>query len=162
VSDRGARQPRLVLLCGLPGSGKSTLARRLAEALPAVRLSADDWLRALGLDFYDEEARDRIDTELWALAQDLLRLGVGVILESGFWTRAERDDKRARARALGAAVELRFLDLPIEELQRRLDRRAAAGGAAEPVVAPADLRAWALLLEPPDADELALFDDPRD
>lgn len=41
--------PRLILVCGLPGAGKTTLARRLADEVPAVRLSGDEWMVALGI-----------------------------------------------------------------------------------------------------------------
>jgi predicted kinase len=49
------KQPRLVLLCGLPASGKTTLACELAEAYGAVRLNLDEWELALGIDQFDEE-----------------------------------------------------------------------------------------------------------
>ena len=77
--------PRLVLVCGLPGAGKSTLAAQLARDIPAVRLTPDEWMAALVIDLWDEDARDRLETRFWQLSQDLLRLGQSVILESGFW-----------------------------------------------------------------------------
>lgn len=103
---------RLILLCGLPGSGKTTLARRLSAELPAVRLCPDEWLADLGADLHDERARDRLERLLWRHARDLLRLGQTVILEYGFWSRAEREEMRRGARALGAAGELAGYDPP--------------------------------------------------
>ena len=58
----------------------------------------------------------------------LLVLGTSVVLEWGFWARSERDEKREAARALGVAVELRFLDAPYDELVRRVVARHAVGG----------------------------------
>src|SRR5512140_3079135 len=109
-------QPRLVLLCGLPASGKTTLARELADSYGAVRLNPDEWELALGIDPFDARFQARLEAEFSRLAERLLALGTSVILEWGFWARSERDEKRELGRSLGAAVELRFLDVPHDEL----------------------------------------------
>lgn len=152
--------PRLILVCGLPGAGKTTLARRLEVELPAVRLCPDEWLAALGIDLWDEMTRDRLETQFWLLARRLLALGQSVMLESGFWLRVDRDAKRLGARALGAAVELRYLDAPLDELYRRIERRDAARAPGDVRITRADLALWATLFQSPDAAELALFDTP--
>ena len=66
---------RLILVCGLPGSGKTTLAKELAPKVPAVRLSPDEWKHDLGIDYYDEQGRVRLENRLWRLGQELLALG---------------------------------------------------------------------------------------
>jgi predicted kinase len=144
-------------MCGLPGSGKTTEARRLAADLGAVRLSPDEWMAALGIDLWDEETRDRLERVFWDLAQDLLRLGQSVILESGFWLRSDRDEKRTGARGIGATVELHYLEKQLEELSRRLERRAATEAGAVRITR-ADLERFAASFQPPDAEEMALFD----
>ncbi|TMR21423.1 ATP-binding protein [Nonomuraea turkmeniaca] len=149
---------RLILLCGLPGSGKTTLARRLAAELPAVRLCPDEWLFHLGLGLFDEPARDRLEKQLWRHAQDLLRLGQTVILEYGFWSRAEREAMRLGARALGAAVQLRYLAVPLEELHRRLESRNAAGDWGTAPITREMLDHYATIFEPPMPEELARYD----
>src|SRR5262249_49116093 len=67
------------------------------------------------------------EAALWALSQELLAQGQSVILEWGHWGRAERDQKRLRARALGVGVELHYLDVPLEALIARVERRNATG-----------------------------------
>src|SRR5919107_5024025 len=144
-TDRNT-MPRLILMCGLPGAGKTTQAKALAAALPFARLSPDEWLTALGFDLFDAAARDRVEQHLWRHAQDLLRVGVDVILENGFWGRAERDRYRRTARDLGATVHLHYLDVPLDELKRR-----------RTVVTGAQLDEYAALFDAPDAAELARF-----
>lgn len=151
---------RLVLICGLPASGKSTLARQLAPKLPAVRLDKDEWVTELGADVWDDEFRVRIERLLWALTQELLAQGQSVILEWGHWARVERDEKRLGARALGVGVELHFLDAPLEELVERADRRTASGEWTASPMTRAHFEEWAQILQPPDEEELLLFDEP--
>jgi len=147
------------LLCGLPASGKTTLARELAETYRAVRLNGDEWKLALGIDPFDDAARVRLERQLLALTERLLTLGTSVVLEWGFWTRAERSELRDFGRSLGAAVELRYLDVPFDELVRRVVERTANGGI--PITAE-HMATYRAAFEPPTDDELAQFDPPLD
>ncbi|PRY28695.1 AAA family ATPase [Umezawaea tangerina] len=147
---------RLFLMCGLPGAGKTTLARRLAAELPAVRLCPDEWMAGLGVDLFDIAFRAELEAVFRRHALELLASGVDVVLENGFWSRAERAELLRDGRAVGAAVELRYLDVPIEELVRRLEVRNREPGEA--VITRAMLEDYAGLFEAPDAAELALFD----
>jgi len=156
TSDNGL-QPRLVLLCGLPASGKTTLARQLAESYGAVRLNMDEWESALDVDPFDDGFQVRLEAKFWELTQRLLVLGTSVVLEWGFWARSERDEKREAARRLGVAVELRFLDAPYEELVKRVVARHAAGGNA---ITEIHMERYHGIFQPPNDDELALYDPP--
>jgi predicted kinase len=149
---------RLVLICGLPGSGKTTLATQLASELPAVRLCPDEWKHDLGIDYYDEAMRVRLEARLWRLGQELLALGQSVIMENGFWAREERDELRRAARALRVPVELHHLAAPVDELWRRLEIRNEEARPGTAPIGREDLERWAQQFEAPDAAELALFD----
>jgi predicted kinase len=151
---------RLILLCGLPGSGKTTLAERLEHTVPAVRLCPDEWLADLGIDLFDERTRHRLEQRFRAHALDLLRLGQPVILEFGFWARAERDEMRLAARTLGVPVELHHLTATVDELTRRIDARNRHGDAAAAPLTRELIEEYARLFEAPDDAELALFDRP--
>ena len=151
---------RLVLICGLPASGKSTLARQLASEIPAIRLDKDEWTTQLGADVWDQEFRVRIEHQLWVLSQDLLANGRSVILEWGHWARVERDEKRLGARALGVGVELHYLDAPLEELINRAERRNASSEWAASPITRSHFEEWETIFQPPDEDEILLFDKP--
>ena len=148
--------PRLILVCGLPGSGKTTHAKQVEAKLRAVRFSPDEWMNALEIDLYDSQMRERIEALQWTFAQHLLKLGQTVIIEWGTWARAERDALRTGARALGASVELHFLDAPIDVLYARIQRR----NQESPPILLDDLKNWATAFERPSADEMELFDAP--
>jgi predicted kinase len=152
-------EPRLILICGLPGSGKTTLAKQLALDVPAVRFCPDEWKHDLGIDYYDEDRRVRLEQRIWRLGQELLGLGQSVILENGFWAREERDELRLGARRLGVAVELHYLEAPIDELWRRLEIRNALAVPGTVSIKREDLEKWTLQFEAPDAAEQALFDE---
>lgn len=151
---------RLVLICGLPASGKSTLARALAPRLSAIRLDKDAWATQLGADLWDEGFRVRLERQLWVLSQELLTRGQSVILEWGHWARAERDEKRLGARALGVEVELHYLEVPTEQLIERAERRTASGEWTASPITRSHFEEWATTFQPPDEEELRLFDEP--
>jgi predicted kinase len=153
-------QPRLILTCGLPGTGKTALARQLAADRGAVRLTKDEWLWALGSTPWDMPTQEKVEHELWRLAQEILRLGLSVVLDFGLWARVERDEMRSAARGLGAGVELHYLDVPVEELWRRIEARNTEPPWDAHPIRRADLDAWLRAFQAPDAAELALFDSP--
>ena len=147
---------RLIIVCGLPGSGKTTHARQVEKDLRAVRFCPDEWMNALEISLWEEETRARVEKLQWKLAQDLLALGHNVVIEWGTWARSERDALRRGARVLGAAVELHFLDAPVEVLFDRIRRRNIESRSTTLD----DLLKWAEIFERPSSEEVALFDPP--
>jgi len=150
------RRPRLIIVCGLPCSGKTTHAKALESRLPAFRMCPDDWMDALGINLWEGATRAKIEALQWSMAQQLLKLGINVIIEWGTWGRSERDVLREGARKLGAAVELHFLDATVDELFRRAQQRVME----DPPMTREDLRRWSDGFERPTAEEMALFDEP--
>ena len=147
----------LHLMVGLPCSGKTTLARKLEQKHSALRLTPDEWqVRLFGQDATDpaHDARHSLIEALqWQVAERALALGTNVILDFGFWAREEREDFRSRAARLGASSEVHFLDVPGDELLRRLAQRNAQPGLALRI--PEEmLRPWIEFFQRPDRDEL--------
>jgi predicted kinase len=116
-------------------------------------------MNALEIGLWEGEARERIEKLQWKLAQELLTLGHNVVIEWGTWARSERDALRTGARALGAAVELHFLDAPVEVL---FDRIRGRRPMETPPITLDDIVKWAEMFERPSLDEIGeemeLFD----
>jgi predicted kinase len=154
--ERTGTGSRLIIVCGLPGSGKTTLAKALESRLRAVRFSPDEWMDALSLNLWDEKRRGKIEALQWKFGQELLALGLTVIIEWGTWGRAERDALRLGARALGAAVELHYVSAPVDVLFERIQRR----GMEKPPIERDAVSRWFEQFQAPTPEEMALFDKP--
>ena len=149
----------LHLMVGLPCSGKTTQAHRLELERSALRLTPDEWqLRLFGQDSEEPEhnaRHDQIEALLWELASQALGLGTSVILDFGFWAREEREDFRTRAKQLGASSEVHFLDVPEEELLRRLAVRNSEPSQDTSFKIPVEMmKPWIAFFQKPTPDEL--------
>ena len=111
-------------------------------------------MATLGINLWDSDVRGRIESLQWELAKDLLKLGQSVVIEWGTWARSERDSLRSGARALGARVELHFLDEPLEVLMERVRSR----GRESPPIRLEQIESWSAQFERPCLEEMALFD----
>ncbi len=145
-------------MVGLPFSGKTTLARILERQYSALRLTPDEWqVRLFGQDAREPEHDARhslIEAMLWNVASRALELGISVILDFGFWARAEREDFRSRAKKLGVGSEIHFLDVSEEELLRRLEIRNSQPSQEYFDISAEMLKPWIVFFQKPTADEL--------
>jgi len=66
------------------------------------------------------------------------------------------------ARGLGVPVELHFLNVPTDELWRRIEARNSQPPWDSHPISRVDLDGWLTIFQAPDAAELALFDSPPD
>ncbi len=148
----------LHLMVGLPCSGKTTLAQKLEHERSALRLTPDEWQIGLfGQDAKEPEHDARhsfIEAMLWNIASRALKLGTNVILDFGFWAREERDDYRLRAKRLGAGSEVHFLDVPQEELLRRLAVRNSQPSQESFHISEESMKRWMEFFQKPTPEEL--------
>ena len=92
------------MTCGNLCSGKSTYAEKLGKELRAVVLSIDELMttvlgRELG-DMHDEYVR-RCEQYLYKKAAEIALSGTNVILDWGFWKKAQREYAREYFRQQG-------------------------------------------------------------
>lgn len=119
----------IVLCCGQVSSGKSTFARRLAAERGHFPFSADEWMRH----FYGEPPeREVFDRQLgqccemiYRMAERLLARGVDVVLDFGFWQRAERIAVRQRFEAAGHRCRLVYFPIDAHRQWAYLQARQA-------------------------------------
>ena len=111
---------------------------------------------AASVNLWDEAVRARIESLQWALTKQILMIGGKVVIEWGTWGKSERDLLRTEAQQLGAAVELHFLDVPLDVLFDRVRKR----NVETPAITRQDLEQWDKQFQRPSAEALKLFDPP--
>ena len=148
------RPPTLFLTVGLPCTGKTTAARRIEVEHDALRLTKDEWVKALYGHENPPAAGDVIEGRLIRIGLRALELGTNVVIDYGLWTRDERSALRQAAADRGAAVELRYFELTPAEQRRRLDLRQAEALETTWPISDEEVVEWAARIEIPTRGEL--------
>ena len=148
------KQPTLFLTVGLPCTGKTTAARRIEVEHQALRLTKDEWVKALYGHENPTSAQAVIEGRLIEIGLRALRLGNDVVIDFGLWSRDERTALRRAATDLGARVEIRYFELTPAEQRRRLDRRQAEAPHTTWPMSDAELAEWAAGMDVPTPGEL--------
>lgn len=153
-----AKTATVVLMCGLPGSGKTSYAKTL-ERTGYVRLSVDEEMwrldRALAARFGTPEYFEftlAVERQVRCRLVDLITGGRDVVVDLSFWSRQRREEYKAVITAHGAAWQLVYLDVPRNELLRRLALRQLDPGPNSAPVGPDYLDKFLAGFEAP-ADE---------
>ncbi len=148
------RRSTLFLTVGLPGTGKTTEARRIEAEEKALRLTKDEWVKALYGLANPPSASDVIEGRLIEIGLRALELGINVIIDFRLWGRDERSALRASAADLGAAVDMRYFELMPAEQRQRLDRRHAEEAHTTWHMSDEELATWAAIISIPTPGEL--------
>jgi predicted kinase len=78
----------------------------------ALRLTKDEWVKALYGHENPRSAQDVIEGRLIDIGLRALELGTNVVLDYGLWGRDERSALRHAAAERGAKVEMRYFEAP--------------------------------------------------
>ncbi|MGZ0151271.1 AAA family ATPase [Kribbella sp. WER1] len=148
------KKPTLYLTVGLPGTGKTTYAREVEVRVGALRLTKDEWMKALYGDENPEAASDVVEGRLIGIGLRGLELGVDVVIDFGLWSREERDALRQAAADVGAGVVVRYFEVPVDVQRERLERRLAERPEDTWPISEAELAEWAARCDVPTAGEL--------
>ncbi len=148
------KPPVLFLTVGLPGTGKTTEARRIEVEQNALRLTKDEWVKALYGRNNPPSASDVIEGRLIEIGLRALQLGINVVIDYGLWSRDERSALRMAAADLGATVQMRYFELTPAEQRSRLDRRQAEEPHTTWHMTDEELAAWGAAFSVPTTGEL--------
>lgn len=135
-----ADRPMLIVASGPSGSGKSVAARRLVASMPAVQLSSDiERKRLAGLSplartssghcegIYTPEMSAKTYRRLADLCEIVINAGFTAVADATFLHQQYRQPFMKLAQKLGVAYRILDLQVPVEELQRRVQERLQRG-----------------------------------
>ena len=148
------RRPTLFLTVGLPATGKTSAARRIELERDALRLTKDEWMKALYGPENPPSASDVIEGRLIEIGLRALELGINVVIDYGLWGRDERSALRIAAADRGARVEMYYFELPHAEQRRRLDQRQRAEPHTTWPMSDEELAEWTGIIQVPTQGEL--------
>lgn len=148
----------------MPGSGKTTLAKKIETHCKSLRLCPDEWISSIIKNKNEKNELDRlrepVEGLMWDLAKKLLTFNVDVILENGFWSRGERLEFLRGAKQVDPQVKviLHYLDLSIEDLWQRIEKRNLELPDDCFHITRKELDQWMERFTPPNEEEFQLYD----
>ncbi|MBE6836896.1 MAG: ATP-binding protein [Ruminococcus sp.] len=118
--------PKVYMTCGKICVGKSTYAEELRKKYNGVILSVDE----ITLCIFGQDAGEnhdlyveRIENYLYQKSLELVKSGVNVILDWGFWQKDERNFARDFYRKNAVDFEFHYIQISDEEWKSRLEKR---------------------------------------
>jgi predicted kinase len=153
--------PTTHLISGLPCSGKTSYAAALRADINCALFSLDRWLitsfgrYSIAEVGHEEHVRRVLANRelIWEAASELLKRGIDVILDDGFFLRDNRMRIVEDSRRLGAGAKIHFIDTSVHVLRTRLERRNANLPRFNFLIGQDTLDGFIELFEPPTDSE---------
>lgn len=118
--------PKVFLICGKICCGKTTYAQKVCDENKAILLSVDEITLALFSqhcgDKHDEYV-ERAEKYLLNKSMELISKDINVVLDWGFWTKAEREFAKGFYKSRNIECELHYIDISDEVWKSRLHKR---------------------------------------
>jgi predicted kinase len=148
------RQPTLFLTVGLPATGKTSAARSIEIERNALRLTKDEWVKALYGHKNPSSATDVIEGRLIEIGLRALELGSNVVIDFGLWSRDERSALRQAAADRGAGVQMLYFDVSPAEQRRRIGQRQVDEPHTTWPMSDEEVAGWASIFQVPTPGEI--------
>ncbi len=117
---------KVICICGKICSGKSTYAEEIKKRVNAVVLSVDE----ITLAFFGQQCGDMHDVYtqrakkyLLKKASELIASGVNVILDWGFWKKAERESVKKFFAESATECEMHYISVDDDIWKERIKKR---------------------------------------
>jgi predicted kinase len=156
------KQSKIICIHGTVCSGKTYYAKRLAKERRAVMLNHDE-IGILLFGIYPEKLDEHyeiIRKYFFMKALEIMETGTPVILDWGFWNRADRRETTAYFAQHDYAVEWHGMMISDEVLRQNVQMRNEEISAGRRDVYPADenlLAKAAEIIETPSEDEMDVW-----
>lgn len=125
---------KVILICGKICCGKTTYAEKLCAENNAILLSIDEITLALfGQHCGDkhDEYVERTEKYLLNKSMEFINKDINIVLDWGFWTKAERESVKEFYKSRDIVCELHYIDISNETWKYRLNKRNIAVLAEE-------------------------------
>ena len=117
---------KVFLICGKICCGKTTYANKICAENNAVLLSVDEITLALFGQYCGDKHDKYVErTEKYLLNKslELIENNINVVLDWGFWTKAERGSAKEFYKSRNIESELHYIDISDETWKSRLHKR---------------------------------------
>jgi len=156
---------KVILICGKMCGGKTTYAKALMKKSPAALLSADE-ITTIFFGPYGGAQHvailEKTRKYLFEKSLELIASGIDVILDWGFWTKADRREAALFYENNNVPVEWHYVDTPnnicLKNLNKR-NREIESGRLASAYYFPAEVagRFWEEMFEAPSQNEMDIW-----